>query len=81
MADRQSRLQALSDSSPALVLVAGRSLRAAVLHGGVTGAYVAEQPGNDVVRLTAATRQFLRRGFLLLRLFETKAAQHDPYPV
>jgi len=78
VADRRSQPQAFSD--PSLGLIAGLSLLAAVLHGGVTGAHVAEWIGYGVFFLTTATLQFVWGGFLLLRMFEAKAAQHDPFP-
>ena len=76
-AERRKSPPAFSD--PSLPLVAGLSLAAAVLHGGVTGAHFAEWVGYGVFFLTAATLQFVWGGFLLVRVFEMRAAQHDPF--
>lgn len=61
-------------------LVAGLSMAAAALHGGVTGAHFTEWFGYGLFFLVATVTQFVWGGFLLLRFFETKAALSDPFP-
>lgn len=52
----------------------------AALHGGVTGAHFTEWFGYGLFFLVATAAQFVWGGFLLLRFFETRAAQSDPFP-
>ena len=53
---------------------------AAALHGGVTGAHFTEWFGYGLFFLVTTAAQFVWGGFLLLRFFETRAAQSDPFP-
>lgn len=73
-----SRIQSFTDLR--IPLAAGLSMLAAVLHGGVTGAHFEEWFGYGLFFLVATATQFVWGGFLLLRYFETKAAQNDPFP-
>ncbi|GAA5512352.1 hypothetical protein Dcar01_01066 [Deinococcus carri] len=72
--------RAYAFTDPRIPLAAGLSMLAAVLHGGVTGAHFTEWFGYGLFFLVATATQFVWGGFLLLRSFETKAAQSDPFP-
>ncbi|CAM3818824.1 hypothetical protein [Deinococcus frigens] len=73
-----SRLYSFTDSR--IPWVAGLSMLTAALHGGVTGAHFTEWFLYGLFFLVATATQFVWGGFLLLRSFEMKAAQSDPFP-
>lgn len=72
--------QNLSFTDTRIPSAAALSMLAAALHGGVTGAHFTEWFGYGLFFLVATATQFVWGGFLLLRYFEAKAAQHDPFP-